>query len=122
VVAREVVVTQDDWADYVFHDDYELASLNDVAKHIGAHGHLPGVPKAAEIVRDGLPLGDTQALLLEKIEELMLYTIDQSRALQEQRESARGTSRSGRGPSRRVWQRLEKIFRRCRRVWTSKRR
>lgn len=63
------------WADYVFHKDYKLMSLVDVEQYIKANKHLPNVPSAAEMVKEGNDLGKTDAKLLEKIEELTLYLI-----------------------------------------------
>jgi hypothetical protein len=63
------------WADHVFAADYKLMPLRDVDAYIAAHGHLPGLPSAAEVACDGVDVGATQALLLEKIEELTLHLI-----------------------------------------------
>lgn len=73
---RKVKVDQSTWPDYVFHQQYQLPSLPDVEKYIKANNHLPDVPSADEVERDGLNLGDNQAVLLKKIEELTLYLID----------------------------------------------
>jgi hypothetical protein len=63
------------WADYVFDRDYQLPSIYSVADYIKANNHLPGIPTTAEVKKNGLDLGATQAKLLEKIEQLTLYTI-----------------------------------------------
>lgn len=63
------------WADYVFEDDYELMSLDKVEEFINTNGHLPNVPSAAEVEKNGINLGEMDALLLEKIEELTLHMI-----------------------------------------------
>ena len=63
------------WADHVFVEGYPLRSLAQVETFITAHGHLPGIPAAAEVAENGIDVGATQALLLEKIEELTLYMI-----------------------------------------------
>lgn len=63
------------WADHVFSPDYKLMSLPDVEAYIAAHGHLPNVPSASEVEQNGADVGATQALLLEKIEELTLHMI-----------------------------------------------
>ncbi|MEM7380767.1 MAG: malectin domain-containing carbohydrate-binding protein, partial [Bacteroidota bacterium] len=70
VRAREVRVDSDVWPDYVFEEDYELPSLEEVAKHIQKKGHLINIPSATEIETSGLELGEMNKLLLEKIEEL----------------------------------------------------
>ncbi|UQB68879.1 hypothetical protein [Epilithonimonas zeae] len=64
------------WADYVFKKDYKLASLEDVETYINNMGHLPNIPSADELVKNGLDLAKMDAKLLEKIEELTLYNID----------------------------------------------
>jgi hypothetical protein len=64
------------WADYVFDKGYQLPSIYSVADYIKANNHLPGIPTTAEVKKNGLDLGATQAKLLEKIEQLTLYTID----------------------------------------------
>jgi hypothetical protein len=74
--AREIKVDENNWADYVFHNDYELMPLNKVKSFIDENGHLPKVPSAAEIKKEGLNLGDAAKTSMEKIEELTLYMID----------------------------------------------
>jgi hypothetical protein len=72
------------WADYVFKKDYKLKSLEEVEKHIQDKGHLPNIPSTAEVEKDGINLGEMDAKLLEKIEELTLYSIEQNKKLQNQ--------------------------------------
>lgn len=76
IFSRKVKVTQTGWPDYVFHPSYELPSLEEIEKYIHQHHHLPDVPSAEEVGKNGLDLGDTQAALLKKIEELTLYMIE----------------------------------------------
>jgi hypothetical protein len=64
------------WADYVFHKDYKLPSLGEVEKYIQQNKHLPDIPSAEEMVKEGNDLGTTDAKLLAKIEELTLYLIE----------------------------------------------
>ncbi|HEV8284259.1 MAG TPA: hypothetical protein VGQ09_08105 [Chitinophagaceae bacterium] len=83
--ARKVKVTQaNPWADYVFEDNYKLPSLQELEKFIRKYKHLPEVPSIVEIEKNGLDLGDNQALLLKKIEELTLYVIEQNKKTEEQ--------------------------------------
>ncbi|MGN6493881.1 MAG: hypothetical protein ACTHLE_17920 [Agriterribacter sp.] len=81
VRTRKVKVDQAAWPDYVFNDDYNLRPLDEVEHFITANKHLPDVPSAAEVKKDGLNLGDNQAVLLKKIEELTLYIIDQQKQI-----------------------------------------
>jgi hypothetical protein len=76
IKARKIKVTQTGWSDYVFEPSYRLRPLAEVDRFIKKNGHLPEVPSAKEVEMDGINIGDTQALLLKKIEELTLYIID----------------------------------------------
>ena len=67
------------WADYVFDKDYKLTSLPELDKFIQQHKHLPGVQSTAEINKNGIDVGENQAVLLKKIEELTLYIIEQDK-------------------------------------------
>jgi len=75
-IRAKKVIVDTNWADYVFEDGYELRSLEEVAHHIAEKGRLPGIPSAGEVESNGVSLGDSQRLLLEKIEELTLYLIE----------------------------------------------
>lgn len=68
----------------MFEKDYSLQSLEDVEHYINEHKHLPGLPPAKEIEENGLNLGEMDALLLQKIEELMLYNIQQNKQIASQ--------------------------------------
>jgi len=72
------------WPDYVFHASYDLRPLSEVEQYIQQNHHLPEVPSAEEVKKDGLDVGDNQATLLKKIEELTLYVIEQNKKLEEQ--------------------------------------
>ncbi|MFZ5964892.1 hypothetical protein ACOXXX_18260 [Thalassococcus sp. BH17M4-6] len=63
--------------DYVFEPDYALRPLSEVQAFIDTHSHLPDVPSAADIAKDGLDMTDMQMRLLQKVEELTLYTLEQ---------------------------------------------
>jgi hypothetical protein len=75
IFSKKVKVTQTGWPDYVFHATYSLRPLFEVEQYIQLYHHLPEVPSAAEVEKDGVDLGDNQAVLLKKIEELTLYVI-----------------------------------------------
>lgn len=76
--ARKVKVTQaNPWPDYVFDSAYKKENLLTLEKYINEHKHLPGVPSADQVKKDGgIELGEMNVKLLEKIEELTLYVID----------------------------------------------
>ncbi|MCB1876039.1 MAG: hypothetical protein KDH88_08700 [Chromatiales bacterium] len=67
--------------DYVFRDGYALMPLPQVRSFIETHGHLPEVPPAAQIERNGLNMTQMQLLLLKKVEELTLHTLAQQRQI-----------------------------------------
>jgi len=76
IKAKETIITLSGWSDFVFEKDYDLMPLSEVEAFIHKNGHLPGVPSAGEVMGSGLKLGETQAMLLQKIEELTLYVIE----------------------------------------------
>ncbi|RXK85952.1 hypothetical protein [Filimonas effusa] len=82
--ARKIKITQEAWPDYVFDSSYQLPSLTHVETFIKANKHLPEVPPATEVKTNGLDLGDNQAILLKKIEELTLYIIQQNKQINDQ--------------------------------------
>ena len=86
VRSKEVLVEASPWPDYVFADNYELKSLHYVADFISENGHLPNIPSAAEVEASGVALGEMNAKLLEKIEELTLYAIEQEQQNKQQQE------------------------------------
>ena len=72
-----------DWADYVFEDSYSLMPLSEVEAFTKANKHLPNVPSADEMVNNGLDVGQTSKMLMEKIEGLTLYLIELNKEVQE---------------------------------------
>jgi len=64
-----------DWPDYVFNRQYKLQPLSSIEKFINENGHLPDVPTSEEVKNNGLSLGEMNALLLKKVEELTLHVI-----------------------------------------------
>lgn len=65
------------WPDYVFHKDYNLMPLDKLETFIRQNNHLPNLPSAKEVEKNGgIELGNMSAKLLEKIEELTLYIIE----------------------------------------------
>ncbi|SMC75140.1 hypothetical protein [Pedobacter africanus] len=81
VRAHEIKVETANWPDYVFAKDYQLPTLQETEKHIKDKGHLPGIPSAAEVKANGLDLGEMNAKLLQKIEELTLHLIEMNNRL-----------------------------------------
>lgn len=78
---KVAVHSTNDWADYVFKKDYQLMSLSKLETYISEEGHLPNVPSAEEVVEEGIDMAKMDAKLLEKIEELTLYLIEQNKKL-----------------------------------------
>jgi hypothetical protein len=72
------------WADFVFEPTYRLRPLKEVESYIKEKGHLPEMPTAKEVETNGVNIGETQSKLLQKIEELTLYLIEQNKKLDEQ--------------------------------------
>ncbi len=77
------VVVETGWADYVFNEKYVLKPLSEIEKFIQLNKHLPGIPSALEIQKNGLPVGETQKMMMEKIEELTLYIIQLNKRIEE---------------------------------------
>jgi hypothetical protein len=83
MVTKEIYVTIQNWADYVFSDEYKLKSLSEVEQYIKANSHLPNVPSAKEITENGNNMAETDRILLEKVEELTLYIIQLNKRIEE---------------------------------------
>ncbi|AEV99278.1 hypothetical protein A4D02_32270 [Niastella koreensis] len=85
VSAQKMLISQTGrWPDYVFSKKYQLPSLAEVENFINQNNHLPGIPSAAEVEKKGIDVASNQAGLLKKIEELILYAIEQEKKLQKQ--------------------------------------
>ena len=82
--AKEVKVDMNGWADHVFDSEYKLKSLNDLEGFIRVHKHLPNIPSEKDVLDEGIFLGELNVKLLEKIEELTLYIIEQNKINTEQ--------------------------------------
>ncbi|WP_264536602.1 hypothetical protein [Flavobacterium sp. N1736] len=74
--SQEVKVDANGWSDFVFKKEYDLPTLEEVEKHINKKGHLENIPSEKEVLENGINLGEMNAKLLQKIEELTLYVID----------------------------------------------
>jgi hypothetical protein len=88
MAAREIIVSQTG-ADYVFDPAYRLAPLNEVADYIRQNHHLPNVPSAQEMRQNGASVGEMQAKLLAKVEELTLHMIELEHENSELKQSVR---------------------------------
>jgi hypothetical protein len=84
VLAREFKVDMVACPDYVFDKNYDLMPLSEVDNFIQQNGHLPNVPKAETIENEGLALGEMNKILMEKVEELTLYLLQQQKQLDQQ--------------------------------------
>ncbi len=73
--SQEVKVDMTGWSDFVFKKEYNLPTLEQVEKHIAEKGHLENIPSEDEVLKNGINLGEMNANLLQKIEELTLYVI-----------------------------------------------
>jgi chitodextrinase len=82
VVAEEIKVElSQNWPDFVFTKSYGLPTLDEVEQHILDKGHLQNIPSAMEVELNGIMLGEMNAKLLQKIEELTLYAIQQEKKI-----------------------------------------
>ena len=86
IAATEVkVATYSNWADFVFKKDYHLPTLKEVENHIKEKGHLKDIPSAKEVEKNGFFLGEMDSKLLQKIEELTLYTVAQEKEIKKEK-------------------------------------
>jgi hypothetical protein len=81
IKTKEVIVETVGWSDHVFADDYALQPLAEVETHIKERKHLPGIPSAKEVAAQGVSIGEMQAKLLAKIEEITLHQIAQQKEI-----------------------------------------
>ncbi|MBL4592719.1 MAG: hypothetical protein JKX68_02765 [Flavobacteriales bacterium] len=84
VYATEIFVLPLPFPDYVFSEEYKLTPLSEIDSYIQKHHHLPNMPTAETVKKEGIGVGELQNKLVEKIEELMLYTIQQQKLIDEQ--------------------------------------
>lgn len=82
VYAREIKVTLDPFPDYVFDQDYQLMPMNELNTYIQKNGHLPNMPSAEEVEKDGVGVGELEIKLVEKVEELTLYLLEMKEELE----------------------------------------
>ncbi|RFM34788.1 hypothetical protein [Chitinophaga silvisoli] len=81
ITAKKIQVTANGWADFVFDEHYQLPTLAEVENFIKANKHLPEIPSAAQVEKEGQDLGAMNKALLQKVEELTLYIIRQQKQM-----------------------------------------
>lgn len=87
ILTNEVLIKEvSEWYDFVFDDDYELSSLKDLELFIDKNGHLPDMPSEKEVLDTGYNMVEMDGLLLKKIEELTLYTIELNKIIEKQQQ------------------------------------
>lgn len=87
ILAKEIKIKTDITVpDYVFEKDYEMMSLSEIEQFVKKHKHLPEIPSAKIIERDGLDVAEMNLLLLKKIEELTLHLIENEKTIRQLKE------------------------------------
>lgn len=85
--AREIKVNlNQSWPDYVFADNYTLMPLEQLKEYIAVNQHLPNVPEASEMEREGVNVAKSHVMLMEKVEELTLYLLQLNEQLEAQKQ------------------------------------
>lgn len=82
-IRAEEIIVETGWADFVFKKDYQLPTLEEVKKHIEENKHLPGIPSEKEIKENGIGLSEITTKMMQKIEELTLYVIQQNKEIED---------------------------------------
>jgi hypothetical protein len=82
MIANSVTVKMYPWADFVFKKEYNLRSLPEVKAYIDKNHHLPEIPSELEVIKNGLDLGQMNKLLMQKVEELTLYLLEQHQQIE----------------------------------------
>ena len=80
--ARAIYVTELNFPDYVFNNNYKLMPINEIEKYISLNHHLPEVPSALEVAEKGMNVGELQKIQMQKIEELTLYVIQMNKEIE----------------------------------------
>ncbi len=81
--ANEIKVEVKNWPDYVFKPNYKIRSLAETEKFIQVNGHLPDMPKAEIVEKEGYSLNEMDKLLLRKVEELTVQLIEKDKVITE---------------------------------------
>jgi hypothetical protein len=80
--SKEVIVTASGWSDFVFEKSYSLKPLEQVEQYVKKNSHLEGIPSESEVKTGGIAVGEMQAKLLQKLEEVTLYLIEQNKKIE----------------------------------------
>lgn len=83
VSSKVSVIDIDSWPDFVFGNNYKLMNLYELEQYINTNQHLPDVPAAQEVSANGINLGEMNAILLQKVEELTLHIIELQKQIDE---------------------------------------
>lgn len=86
IIRAQEIIVENTGADFVFADDYQLRPLSEVKAFITENKHLPEIQSAQEMQESGVSVSELQTKLLQKIEELTLYLIEQEQTIQELRQ------------------------------------
>ncbi len=97
IIAKEIKVEASPWADFVFDENYALRNLEEVEKYIQQEKHLPGVPSASMVEEEGVNLGEMNAILLQKIEEMTIYIIELNKKIEAQQNEIEELKRINKG-------------------------
>ncbi|PJB58534.1 MAG: hypothetical protein CO098_08090 [Bacteroidetes bacterium CG_4_9_14_3_um_filter_41_19] len=92
IYAREIEVNNNSWPDYVFTPDYKMLTLSELEAYVNRYSHLPGIPSAETVSKEGINLGEMDGLLLQKVEELTLYVIELKKEIEELKVKQRNSS------------------------------
>ncbi|WP_299464211.1 hypothetical protein [uncultured Microscilla sp.] len=84
--ANQIILNIGSFPDYVFAPQYTLMPLEQLEAYIQKHHHLPKVPAATQIIKEGMDVGQINVLLMEKVEELTLHTIAQHKQIKTQQQ------------------------------------
>lgn len=82
----KVESTASTWPDYVFKNDYQVPTLVETEKFIKENGHLPEVPKAETVEKEGYSLNEMDKILLKKVEEITLHLIKKDKEIIKQQD------------------------------------
>lgn len=86
ITSKKVTVELEGWPDFVFHPAYTFPTLHELELFIKKNRHLPGIPPGKEVAAQGIDLGEMQAKLLQKVEEMTLYLIELNKQLEKQQD------------------------------------